>query len=29
VGDTVDVAAVFSSWSEPTGEILAIPVTWK
>jgi predicted lipoprotein len=29
VGDTVDVAAVFSSWSEPTGEIRAIPVTWK
>jgi predicted lipoprotein len=29
VGDTVDVAAVYSSWSEPTGEIRAIPVAWK
>jgi predicted lipoprotein len=28
-GDTVDVAAVYSSWSEPTGEIRAIPVAWK
>lgn len=29
VGDPVDVAAVYSSWSEPTGEIRAIPVAWK
>jgi len=29
VGDTVDVAAVYSSWSEPAGEIRAIPVAWK
>lgn len=29
VGESVDVAAVFSSWSEPTGEIRAIPVAWK
>ncbi|SAK45936.1 hypothetical protein AWB82_00782 [Caballeronia glebae] len=29
VGDAVDVAAVYSSWSEPTGEIRAIPVAWK
>ncbi|MFT4063927.1 DUF2291 family protein [Paraburkholderia sp.] len=29
VGETVDVAAVYSSWSEPTGEIRAIPVAWK
>jgi predicted lipoprotein len=28
-GDSVDVAAVYSSWSEPTGEIRAIPVAWK
>jgi len=29
VGQTVDVAAVYSSWSEPAGEIRAIPVAWK
>ncbi|WP_027799578.1 DUF2291 family protein [Paraburkholderia dilworthii] len=29
IGETVDVAAVYSSWSEPTGEIRAIPVAWK
>ena len=29
VGDAVDVAAVYSSWSEPAGEIRAIPVAWK
>ena len=29
VGETVDVAAVYSSWTEPTGEIRAIPVAWK
>ena len=29
VGDPVDVAAVYSSWSAPTGEIRAIPVAWK
>jgi len=29
VGETVDVAAVYSTWSEPTGEIRAIPVAWK
>jgi len=29
VGDPVDVAAVYSSWSEPAGEIRAIPVAWK
>jgi predicted lipoprotein len=29
VGETVDVAAVYSSWSEPAGEIRAIPVAWK
>lgn len=29
VGESVDVAAVYSSWSEPTGEIRAIPVAWK
>jgi predicted lipoprotein len=29
VGQTVDVAAVYSGWSEPAGEIRAIPVAWK
>lgn len=29
VGDPVDVAAVYSTWSEPAGEIRAIPVAWK
>ncbi|QSN64513.1 DUF2291 family protein [Caballeronia sp. M1242] len=29
VGDSVDVSAVYSSWSEPAGEIRAIPVAWK
>ncbi|MEK6421221.1 MAG: DUF2291 family protein [Burkholderia gladioli] len=29
VGERVDVAAVYSSWSEPAGEIRAIPVAWK
>jgi predicted lipoprotein len=29
VGQSVDVAAVYSSWSEPAGEIRAIPVAWK
>jgi predicted lipoprotein len=28
-GDSVDVSAVYSSWSEPSGEIRAIPVAWK
>lgn len=28
-GDSVDAAAVYSSWSEPAGEIRAIPVVWK
>ncbi|MFP6560496.1 DUF2291 family protein [Paraburkholderia sp. B3] len=29
VGESVDVAAVYSGWSEPSGEIRAIPVAWK
>ena len=29
VGDAVDVSAVYSTWSEPAGEIRAIPVAWK
>lgn len=29
VGETVDVAAVYSSWSQSAGDIRAIPVAWK